>query len=148
MKVLAVDPGERVGWAHGRIDADADGLPELTVTGHGISTLKDFVLKLHEVAGNYDVIVWETYRISAKHARKHIGSDVPTLQLIGMIRLCAWLHPNVKLVHQGPVVKATAERTLPTSIQTILDKLPKAHDDSHDADALLHLWHYYWSVYV
>ncbi len=144
MRVLAIDPGERVGWAHGKVVGD----DRLEITGHGISHLKDFALKLHEVTPEYDVIVFETFRLRATAAKKLIGNDFQTSQLIGAIRLCAWLHPQVKLVGQGPNVKATALKTCNAEIRDVLDGLPQAHDDAHDGDALLHLWHFYWERFV
>lgn len=151
MRVLAIDPGERVGWAVGEVSEDkrdALGGPELVVFNHGISSLKDFALKLHEVAGDYDVIVFEDYRISAAKLRAHTGSNVPTIQLIGMIRLCAWLNPKVKLVTQYNTQKKTADRTMPEWLRERIAGLPAAHDDAHDGDALRHLWFWFWTNYV
>lgn len=143
MKILAIDPGERVGWAVGEVDTN--GYAErLDVCQHGITALKPFALKLFEAIGGYDVVVYETYRISANHIKHHIGSDVPTLQLIGMIRAAAWLNPQVKLVGQGPATKKTADKTMPDDLRERIAGLPAAHDDSHDGDALRHLWHWHW----
>lgn len=182
LRVLAIDPGERVGYATGTIadgavllqrDGRADGrpfaqivaedgpLPEagvpyatrklLTVDTHGIATLKDFALKLFEVAGSYDVIVYETWRLRPAMARKFVGSDFPTVQLIGMIRAAAWIN-GVKLAAQGPDTKATADRTLAAGqhpdIAARIAAAPKDHDEAHDTDALRHLWFYYWKGYV
>lgn len=150
MRVLAIDPGERVGYATGEIvdDPVKPGAKTLRVTGHGISFLKDFALKLHEVAGGYDVIVYETWRLRAALANRFAGSDFPAVQLVGMIRLCAWVNPNVKLVGQGPAIKSTALKTVGPDIKRILDGLPKAHDDAHDGDALMHLHYYFWSKHL
>lgn len=164
MKVLWIDPGEKVGWAHAAVkNAVWVGTPapeggvkisdkpaELKVTGHGISHLKDFALKLHEVAGDYDLIGYERYRISGAHVRRHVGSDVPTLQLIGMIRLCAWVG-GVKIVEQDPGKMATADKVIPVNfpdIQRRLDELPKTHDEAHDGSALRHLAYWFWKEYV
>lgn len=151
MKVLAIDPGERVGWAVGEVgcldvgDDPAVG-QHLSVLTHGITALKPFALKLFEAIAGYDVVVYETYRISANHVKHHIGSDVPTLQLIGMIRAAAWLHPAVKIVGQGPAIKKTADKTMPADLAERIAALPAAHDDSHDGDALRHLWHWHWKT--
>lgn len=150
MRVLAIDPGEKVGWAHGTIaDASTDegAGTTLELTGQGITPLKPFAAKLIEVADAYDVLVYEDYRISAAKLRQHIGSNVPTLQLIGMIRLAAW-HRDVSLVTQRPADKTTALKTAPAWLTANLAGLPKAHDESHDGDALLHLWFYFWKRYV
>ena len=134
-RVLVIDPGERVGYCVAEIGASVE------ITSHGISGLKEFALKLEEVFPTYDTVVYETYRIAADKAKKHIGSDVPTLQLIGIIRHLGWRHPHVKLVDQGPVLKRTGEKYarahLP-HVAELLDRLPKSHDDAHDGDAVLH----------
>jgi hypothetical protein len=143
VKILAIDPGERVGWATGEV---LDG--ELTVKTHGITALRDFAIKLAESFGNYDVVVYETWRLTQKGARVSIGSDMQSSQLVGMIRLLAWLNPKVKLVSQPPAAKSTAERTLPEWLREKIAKLPKAHDDAHDGDALLHIWKFYWERFV
>lgn len=142
MKVLAIDPGERAGYATGHIE---DGRLELLT--YGIADLKTMALKTHEVAGDYDVLVIESYRISANHVKHHIGSEVPTLQLIGALRLCAWLNPRVKLVTQGPATKTTADRIMPTELQAVIDAAPAAHDDAHHTDAIRHLAFYWWKNY-
>lgn len=145
MKVIAIDPGQRVGWATGVVT----GMPvNLTIANHGIHHLKDFALKLGESFTNYDVVIYETWRLSAVHARKMVGDDMQSSQLIGVIRYLSWIHPEVQIVSQGPAVKATANRTMPDDIRKIIDGLPKSHDDSHDGDAIRHLYHWYWSKYV
>lgn len=152
MRVLFLDPGEKVGWAHATVTPAPLGSegspPALEITGHGITALKDFAIKLHEVAGEYDLIGYETWRLSAEHARKFIGNDFQPVQFIGMVRLCAWVN-NVRLVSKPPKCKDNALLSVhahPQGAQVveILDRLPKSHDDAHDGDALLHLWHWYW----
>lgn len=154
MRVLAIDPGERVGWARGVITGPTqDGTMDLVIEDHGIAGLRDFAVKLREVFGTYDVVVFEEYRISAepRKLKAHIGSDVPTLQLIGMIRAESWHHPNVKLVKQSPSKKATALKVIPKAYPDIaerLAKLPQTHDDAHDGDALLHLAYWHWEEHA
>jgi hypothetical protein len=149
VRVLALDPGERVGWATGVIDTGAE--PFLEVSNHGISFLKDMALKLHEVAGNYDVIVYETWRLRPNKAKAFIGNEFLSSQFIGMVRLCCWLNPGVKIVPQGPNTKSTADRYIAhhqPDIQRRLDAMPKAHDDGHDGDALRHLAFYYYDKFA
>jgi hypothetical protein len=139
VRVLAIDPGEKCGYATGEI---TDGKLELLT--YGIADLKDMALKTHEVISNYDVLVVESYRISATHVKHHIGSDVPTLQVIGALRLCAWLNPKVRIVMQAPAIKSTANATMPPELQKIIDAAPKAHDQAHHTDAIRHLHHFWW----
>jgi hypothetical protein len=155
--VAVLDPGERVGWCHANIEADVgseDGHVygwDVEVTGHGITAWKDFMLKLHEVCGNYDTVILESYRIFGGKLKEHAGSDVPTLQAIGQVKLCCWLNPQVKLVMQAPTAQkpgGTGDKVAPPVIREILDRLPKSHDESHDGSALRHLSFYWFKNYV
>lgn len=165
IRVLAIDPGERVGWATGVVNEvpvqgdEHSGVHTLEVTSHGISRLKDFGIKMHEVLvtdPKYDVLIYETWRLRAGQARKFAGNDFQPVQLIGMARLCAWLNPHVQLVSRPPGVaqpdsvarKTVAAHPQGEPIQAILDNLPKTHDDAHDGDALLHLWAWYWEKFL
>jgi hypothetical protein len=153
MRLLAIDPGEKFGWAHATIDpANDDYVPpgQFEVTGHGITPAKDFIVKLFEAVSTYDVVVLESYRISTVPARlkAHAGSDVPTLQYIGAVRAACWLNPQVKLVTQAPATKKTADSTMPSWLSTRIAGLPKAHDDAHDGDALRHGWFFFWLGFV
>lgn len=164
MKVLAIDPGERVGWAHGVIEEKflpvydptlsvedeqvwADQMA-LEVTGHGITVAKPFILKLREVIGTYDVVVYERWALAAGMAKQLAGSEMTTSQVIGQIRLLSWTTPGVQLVGQWPAEMKTARKTAPREILDIIDSLPAAHDDSHDESALLHLWRYFQKRYT
>jgi hypothetical protein len=155
VRVLALDPGERVGWAAGVASVTGQEPAELHVTAHGIDYLKDCALAVHQAVAiekRYDVVVYETYRLTAKGARVLVGSDLQPAQFIGMVRLSCWL-AGVKLVPQGPKEKSSALKSMKShpsgaDIQARLDKMPKSHDDGHDGDALLHLWHWFWARYA
>lgn len=146
LDVVAIDPGEKVGWASGCIQDS-----RLEILNHGISHLKPFALAL---AGRgvesgfprplhcYSVVIYERWRLAAYAAKEQIGSDMQSSQLVGMIRLLGWLH-NVKLVSQDPKDMVIGERCAPQCVTEILATLPKAHDESHDGSALKHLA-YYW----
>lgn len=154
-RILAIDPGESVGWCHGVIENKArrDSPPEdwqLEVTGHGITPLMDFAVKFAEVAGNYDKVIYEIYRIQPGKERQHIGSEVPTLQFIGMVRILGRLS-GVPLVRQTTTHRDTGYKRAPEwcpQIQEIIERLPKSHDDAHDGDALAHLAYYYTQHYL
>lgn len=145
MRLLAIDPGEKFGWA------TADFSSAIFAVGtHGITPAKEFIVKLFEVVDTYDVVVFESYRISSVPARlkAHAGSDVPTLQYIGAIRAACWLNPTVRCIDQAPATKKTADSTMPNWLREKIAALPRAHDDSHDGDALRHAWFFYWKRYV
>lgn len=152
--VLAIDPGERVGWAGGIIDPDgrSDRHPEirsgLVIKTHGITKLKSFALKLGESFANYDTVIYESWRLYPGAVKTMIGNDMQTSQLIGIIRYLSWLHPNVKLHSQSASIKNTAIKIVPDTVKDILENAPGTHDDAHDMDALLHLSFYHWSEYV
>lgn len=146
LKVLAIDPGEKVGWA--RVTASPGSF---SLEDHGIADLKPFAIKLHESVPNYDVLIYETWRLYAGQAKKMIGNDMQTSQLVGMIRLAAWLNPGVKLVGQSASIKETADKTAKVmcpEVSDLLDREPSKHDDAHDMDAVRHSWYWYWNKYV
>jgi hypothetical protein len=146
-RILAIDPGEKVGWATALSwPATTDADPRLEVLDYGIAGLKDFALKLAKVYANYEHVIYETWRLrTPKH---QLGSDMQTSQLIGMVRLIGWLHPEVKLTGQGPQIKATAAKTMPDDIRAIIEGAPATHDEAHYADALMHAWHAHWRKHV
>jgi len=137
-----------VGWA--RADVADDGT--WTDLRHGITPLRDMALAVHtataygEVAGytsDYDVVVMEDWRLYPDKVREFSGSTFPSVQFIGMVRLCCWLS-GTSLVMQGARVKTTTDKTMP-ALRPDLYKMvtvPRKHDDSHDMDAIRHLWHW------
>lgn len=163
VRVLALDPGEKVGWARADVYAPAPDLPlESAVEPswsnleHGITSLREMALAIWrklEHAGTpgeykpYDLIVVESFRLSATKASSQYGSDLPTVQFIGMVRLLGWIY-GVDVVFQGPSIKRTADKTAPTWLQEIIANEPKNHDDAHNVDALRHLWFWTWNTYV
>lgn len=144
MKVLALDPGEKVGWAR------ADIAPDLTFTDlqHGITPLKDMAIATGKAMHNYDAVVMETWRLFPDQAKKMVGSDMQSSQFVGMIRYQVWANPPIRLYMQGPGVMKTAEKTAPEWLKEILANEPRNHDDAHNCSALLHLWHWAWNKYV
>lgn len=135
MRILALDPGERTGWAAGTWDGE-----ELTDVTQGVAALKDMALALEKNIHKYDVVVYETWRLYPHMAKKLVGNDMQPSQMVGMIRLLSWLHPSVKLKSFGADVKNTALKTIPQSLKRRLARC----SEEHDKDALLLLWHYCW----
>ena len=137
LRILALDPGERVGWARAVVAPDGSW-SELR---HGITPLKDMALAVSKA--DYDVIVCEDWRLRPATARNFIGSSFPSVQFIGMVRLCCWLS-NTKLVMQGADTKSTADKTMAQLWPAMYEKVSasRAHDDAHDMDAIRHLWFY------
>ena len=173
MRVLALDPGQRVGWARAVVRpmrpsrgyvAESDVLPspslrpmELRVEDHGIAALRDAALAVHKaivLEDRIDVVVLEKFILTARGAKVLVGDDLQTSQFIGLVRLCCWLNPRVKLVMQPARRDRPYRRSLncdhpaARDILARLEKLPKSHDDSHDGSALQHLWDWFFERYV
>lgn len=139
MRILALDPGEKVGWA--RTEVDAKGKTSELV--HGISTLKDMAMRLSIAFDGYDVVVCETFIVPPG---SRLTGSFPTVQFIGMVRLLSWQTPKVDMIWQAPRVMHTAAKTiqkLKPSWAEIINQ-GGAHDDTHDYSAILHLWHHIW----
>ena len=144
LNVIAIDPGERVGWA----TAVAHPNSGLELTNHGISQLKPFALKLGKSIDKYDVVIYEKYVLfGGERGLAQIGGEIPTAQLVGMIRLLAWQHDK-KLVGQAPKIKKTADKTAQGVWKELIESESKTHDDAHDIDAIRHLWYWYWKAEV
>jgi hypothetical protein len=146
MKLLAIDPGERVGWCTVEYTTDSRDPENFHIATHGITELKPFALKLYESIGNYDVVVYETYRLfTGERGKAQAGSDLPTAQLVGMIRLLAW-QAGVKLVGQSPSIKNTADKAAANHgvVAGYIAGESGVHDDAHDIDAIRHAYYYWW----
>lgn len=150
-RVLALDPGNKVGWA--AADVHDDGHWERLE--HGILPLKDMALGAHQrlnVTDNdgttwslYDVVVIEDWILRGDKAQAMVGSTFPSSQFIGMVQLSCWL-AGVPLVRQqataqGQQAQRSLQRLNPELWEaTVGPGLQLAHDDSHDMSAILHLW--------
>ena len=170
-RIIWLDPGEKVGWATATLDHDhyvpcfpetpehpydvvIQTMPTLTIEKHGISHLKDMALALHRAVvleDKYDVVGYESWRLATGKAKQLGGNDMQSSQFIGMVRLCAWLNPRVKIVDQAPAAMKTADKIIPSlypEIHELIKKAPKSHDESHDTSALRHLAKWHWDKYV
>ena len=138
-RVLVIDPGDRTGWARCVIEGAA-----ITSLTSGVSALKDFAIKMAEVASEYDTFVYETWRLRPDVAKKMVGNDFQPSQLIGMIRLMGWITPGLRLASLEPAVKKTG-------IKVMLPELAARCEQSseeHDKDALALLSYYHWKRYT
>ena len=148
-RILAIDPGEKVGWATALSWPATDSAdPRLEVLEYGIHGLKDFAIALGKGIERYEQVIYETWRLRPAAAKHLLGNDMQTSQLIGMIRFLGWQHPEIKLTGQSPSIKATALKTLPDDVRQIVEGAPARHDEAHYADALLHAWYAHWRKHV
>lgn len=161
-RVIALDPGDKVGWA--RADIADDGT--WTDFRHGITELKACAIKVADAldihAGcayndwddsppnpDYDVVVMERWALYAHMAKALVGSEIPSAQFIGMVKLSCWL-AGVPCVMQNArdVNSNTPGRLAPAeaSMKKLRPELfelvtqPIAHDDGHDLVAVKHLF--------
>jgi hypothetical protein len=160
MRVLSLDPGEKVGWA--RADIDPDG--KWTDVRHGITPLRDMAIAVHEsmtrfpvlapgepltkYASDYDNVVIEDWSLFPGEINKFAGSRFPAVQFIGAVKCCCWVSGVPLTVYQPaqkePTLKAMAK--LDPELHELVTR-SIAHDDGHDQDALIHLFRYTWLNY-
>jgi hypothetical protein len=151
VRVIWIDPGETVGWATADV-RDA----KLEVLDYGNTQLKRFALTLLDRAHAYDLIGFERYVVegSPRGLAANVGSDVPTLQLVGQIRLAAWnaqrerkdgfpqLHDRTPRSKSGGL-GALKLHAPPEIKEAVAEALSGKHDDGHYGDALIHLYGWY-----
>lgn len=141
-RVLALDPGEQVGWAAAKVDKTTGELSELK---HGIKQRKTCALDVFDALrdGRYDRLVIEDWRLYRGMEKTFTGSNFPSVRLIGALELAAALFA-VPVTKQGASIKKTALQWM-SKLEPELAELaqtPGAHNDRHDMDAILHLCFY------
>jgi hypothetical protein len=158
MRVLVLDPGERVGWATADVvQAGTDHGFELRVTGHGMAYLKDMAMSVYKaiaIEKKYDVVVYERWALTARGAKVSVGSEMESSQFIGMVRLCCWLS-GTRIKKQNTSALSSADRSLKCGHPSAADVARRiaaadavSHDDGHDGSALRHLWTFFFDEYV
>lgn len=85
----------------------------------------------------FDIIVYESWRMRAANAKGLIGSDFPSVQCIGAIKLSAWAS-GAKLVTSEPSNKPVIDRQMGGADAY----LPKRDQVEHYRDAVRHLYWY------
>lgn len=143
-KVLVIDPGERVGWCTAEVAEGTLTKPGIKPIERGVTPLKDFALKLNDVFSDYDVVVFETWRLRPDVAKKLVGNEFLPSQLIGIIRFLGWLNRKVKLVPLAPQQKQMHEGTIPKYLRNWY----KDSSEEHDKDAVQLLWAYYFREWL
>ena len=101
MKVLAIDPGEHVGW----VELDyAPPAPEACLVDWGTEAPPDLAQTarwlFHQLRSTpIQVVVVEDYRVYGHMADQHIGVRLWTAEMLGCIEaVCALFVPQVKVV--------------------------------------------------
>lgn len=138
--MISIDPGVSTGWAIGTITDR-----QVNIEKHGDSPWRAFCLRLYDRMMNFDeegfdVLVMEDWRLTKRGAQTLLGSDLPSSQCLGGIRLSYDLARRaghtVKLVTQMPATKNIVDAWMGGTAY-----LPKS-DVDHNRDAIRHFWYY------
>lgn len=144
-RVIAIDPGERVGWARCHI---VDGVLDPATFAVGVHPLKQFAEALigktivpaacdGEV--ELDLLAYEKWSLYASHAKVLVGSEMPSSQMVGIIRACGWIS-GAKLMCVGANKKGTGLTVMPTWLQERRAACSEEH--SRDACELIsYVWY-------
>lgn len=94
----------------------------------------------------FDVVVYETWKPRPIDGSMSWiqGNPLISAQMVGQIRLIAWLS-KATLRGQGPNVKKAAFAQIESGMPgtAILKRRIHSSTEQHDKDALAHLWRYY-----
>jgi hypothetical protein len=94
MRLLCFDPGDTTGWAYFE-------------DGEIIGGAFPLWARVDEMINEFkpDVIVFEAFYLASKAARHLIGSSIPTIEVIGVIKFLAKTS-GIKYVSQPPYMRA------------------------------------------
>ena len=152
--VLALDPGERTGWAAGRMSYDRLELLESGVLRWDM--MEEKIAKWQHVGyfgayeelyttddKRFDVIVAESWK-PRRDARGKMdwieGDELTPAKHIGGIRFIARTS-RTRYLEQSPKEKPTSRASYPLS----LAEVDEESNEQHDQDARLHLWLYFFT---
>lgn len=133
-RIMAVDPGEMTGWAIGTL---TDG--SLVIDQYGYDPWKVYAINLANVQKGenpFDIIVYESWRLRPQNAKQLVGSDFPSSQCIGAIKISAWTS-GATLATSEPAYKPVIDRQMGGT-----DYLPKRDTVEHYRDAIRHICWY------
>lgn len=136
MKIMAIDPGVSTGWAIGVVDTEAK---TCYLDKHGWTPWQEFVLTFHHrMVGDdpFPTVIYESWLLRKNKALTLAGSDMPSSQCIGAIRLSCWL-AGAMMVVQHPDHKTPANAWIKAKGLY----LPES-DVEHNRDAIRHLYYY------
>jgi hypothetical protein len=172
MRGLALDPGERVGWCTFHVDKPRNEPATLHIDEYGIARWKQMALghripplkgaalrnarppalKQHERSAQwwlpqFDFVIYENWLLTSDRdkLRGMIGSDLPWVQYIGVVRTECWVSDGqIQIVEHLPKRKTDGLLALENARPDyrapadIIAAAPAKHDDAHYADAVMH----------
>ena len=139
-RVLALDPGERVGMAWCRMSPD-----RMARVKTNVLPWVDCAHWLVEHRHDFDVTVYETWiprRINGTMDWIE-GDALISAQFVGQLKLAAWLGEQ-RLKSYGPINKEAFQSSMPARLR----RRQAASSEQHDKDALMHLWGYYFENWM
>lgn len=128
-RLVVFDPGETTGWAY--VDLTECKTPTdvfVRIRGGAFSLWSG----ARELIASADAVIYETFLLRGYKARHLVGTDIPTLQVVGVIRAAAE-ERKLKVFGQAPV---DAKRAFPDSL---LQRYGLLDDSPHVRDAYRHL---------
>jgi len=144
-RVIVIDPGERVGWCRCHI-TDGELVPEtFKVAVHPLKQFAEALIGATIVPAacegevEYDTLVYEKWALYAGKAQALIGSEMPSSQLVGIIRACAWIS-GAKLRQLPASGKGTGLKVMPDWLRAKRAACTEEH--SRDSCELLSLYHH------
>lgn len=146
-RVIALDPGQRTGYAVGEMEEDYFRLVE-----SGVLPQQLMAVKLAEWQGvrgpkggplvvpRFNVITWESWRPRPKNGSMEWikGDRLLSAQHVGQIRFIGILS-GARLLEQEPRDKTRFLASLPRQLR----ELDRVSNEQHDQDARWHLWGYF-----
>lgn len=143
--VIALDPGERTGWASATMARD-----QFQLTGLGVQPRQKMAMILANRQGinfhahrwhpkEFDRIVWESWSPRPDKATGKMdwikGDRLLSARHIGHFELVAWL-TNTPTWEFGPDRKEAFQMTMAPQ----LVEVQRGQSEQHSKDAMMHLW--------
>lgn len=142
--VIALDPGERTGWATANMSKDHFefidyGAENRKVLAQALAH-KQFTIEGDEPHRTYDVLVWETWKPHRQNGSMDWieGDNLLSARHIGHFELIAWLS-GAKTKEYPPSQKDHFQASMPPQ----LVELQRGASEQHPKDAIMHLWGYF-----
>lgn len=148
MGVIAIDPGDvHCGMALG-ITKEGDGEREFEVVKAWETDPDDCADYVASwlLSGELEALVIEKFNLYADKAEAQVGSDFPTVQLIGVLKYLVRVHnldaeKNGRRCAKLAMYGADTKKSMRNQLRARGIKLLPAEAD-HARDAQLHLWHW------
>jgi len=141
-RVIALDPGERTGWATASMDKDL-----LVLHDWGVEKRRQLAIDLahHQAVGvdrhpTFDVITWEAWIPRQQNGSMDWieGDKLLSARHVGHFELIAWLS-GARTKEYGANRKKGFQASMPPQ----LVEIQRGSSEQHDKDALMHLWGYF-----